>query len=64
MLSVKDQTKLRISCSDKPHLGKDNPELDRVIKQIKQESPWLFHTEATLDNRRFSRPPVAYRPYK
>ena len=43
--------------------GTPNPELDAVIKQLKLESPNLFHTTKSLAQRVFWNQPATPAPY-
>jgi len=57
MLSPKDQRMLKASCFGDGSTGKNNPVLNQTIKEIMEKSPWLFHTDVSLDTRRFYHKP-------
>lgn len=60
MLSLYQQQRLKAQVRpliDGKYQQTDNPNLERVIAEIKQQSPEKFHTKATLHDRVFVHEP-------
>lgn len=59
MFSPDEQYKLRAACSINKHTGKNNPDLERVIRELMNTVPHKFHTESSLASRCFYHEPKA-----
>ena len=59
MFSPDEQYKLRAACSINKHTGKNNPDLERVIRELMNCVPHKFHTESSLASRCFYHEPKA-----
>jgi len=53
MFSALDKRKLYLTCSVNKHAGKNNPEMDKCIRELMTAYPWMYHTPTTLASRRF-----------
>ena len=56
MFTPYEQSKLRAACSTNSqglHAGKNNPDLERVIRDLMNTVPHKFHSESSLASRRF-----------
>ena len=62
MFSTDEQYKLRAACSINKHAGKNNPDLERVIRELMNTSPHKFHSESSLASRSFFDEPKARVP--
>lgn len=62
MFSTDEQYKLRAACSINKHAGKNNPDLERVIRELMNTVPHKFHSESSLASRSFFDEPKARVP--
>lgn len=53
MFSPSEQARLQAACSVNKHTGKDNPDLDQVIRDLMKTVPHRFHSVDSLSTRRF-----------
>jgi len=53
MFSALDKRKLVLACAVNKHAGKNNPDLDKTIREMMATYPWMYHTPASLASRRF-----------
>jgi len=53
MFSALDKRKLVLACAVNKHAGKNNPDLDKTIREMMAIYPWMYHTPASLASRRF-----------
>lgn len=63
MLTSEQKLRLKKAVRKPADYTQENPELDAVIKEIKKESPHLFHTSDTLKTRVFITPPLRPIPH-
>ena len=58
MLTIEQKLRLKKAVRKPADYTQGNPELDEVIKQIKQESPHLYHTKESLPSRKWINTPM------
>ena len=57
MLTTEQKIRLKAAVRKPANYTQENPQLDEVIKQIKKESPHLYHTKESLPSRKWINAP-------